>query len=152
LQIEASELRPALDQASLILADVLGADTVDIFLYRADKDTLVALGTSDTPMGRAQHAHGLDRLPVANGGPVVDVFLSGQCYFTGHSEQDPSELKGIVETLGVRSLIAVPLVVDGERRNQVAARMAGNQLEPQSPESRALDVESTRTAEPRLLR
>ena len=39
-----------------------------------------------------------------------------------------NHVRAILDRLGV------------ERRGQVAARMAGNQLEPQSPEARALDA------------
>ena len=124
LRIEATELAPALDQASLILADVLGADKIDVFLYRPGDDSLVALGTSDTPMGRAEHAHDLDRLPLACGGPIAGVFRSGQPYRTGHSERDPDELMGIVATLGVRSTVVVPLAVNGERRGVLGAMSA----------------------------
>ena len=50
------------------MAEALDADKVDIFLYEADKDSLVALGTSDTPTGRQEHELGLDRFPRSNGG------------------------------------------------------------------------------------
>ena len=47
LGIQSPELRPALDQASSLVADALGADKVDVFLHDADSDSLVAMGTSD---------------------------------------------------------------------------------------------------------
>ncbi len=80
LAIQAMDVRSALDQASDLVATALGADKVDVFLYEARIDTLVALGTSDTPMGRKQHALGLDRLPLSNRGKTVEVFQSGQPY------------------------------------------------------------------------
>jgi signal transduction histidine kinase len=43
----------------------------------------------------------------------VDVYLTGQEYYTGHADQDPEINRGVVHTLGVRSLYAVPLRVDG---------------------------------------
>jgi len=52
LVIPSTELRPTLNQASTLVSEVLGADKVDVFLYDADTDTMVAMGTSDTPMGR----------------------------------------------------------------------------------------------------
>ena len=64
LAIEAGDLETALDTAAEALADVLGADKVDAFVYDAATATLVARGTSDTPLGRKQDALGLDRLPV----------------------------------------------------------------------------------------
>ena len=73
--ITSPELRPALDEAANLVAEALTADKVDIFLHEADSDSLVALGTSQTPMGRRQHALGLDRMPLANGGRAVVISL-----------------------------------------------------------------------------
>ncbi len=61
LAIEATEVRSALNQASDLVVQTLSADKVDIFLNDPSVDTLVALGTSDTPMGRRQVALGLNR-------------------------------------------------------------------------------------------
>jgi two-component system, OmpR family, sensor kinase len=116
LQIGATELRPALDQCSLITAEVLGADKSDVFLYDADSDSLVAMGTSDTPMGQEQRRAGLDRQPLANHAPVVAVFQSGTPYHTGQADQDPTQPRGCIERLGIRSELDVPLEVDGDRR------------------------------------
>jgi two-component system OmpR family sensor kinase len=44
LGIQAPELRPALDQASGLVNEALGADKVDVFLYEADTDTLMGHG------------------------------------------------------------------------------------------------------------
>src|SRR5215213_1134141 len=84
LGIASPELRPALDQASDLVAEALGADKVDVFLHEADKDSLVALGTSRTPMGIKQHELGLDRLPLANADPPAEAYASGEPYRTGH--------------------------------------------------------------------
>jgi two-component system, OmpR family, sensor kinase len=67
-------------------------------------------------MGHRQHALGLNRLPLSNGGSSAKVFTSGENYLTGHSEDDPDEVPGIVHALGVRSTIATPLHVAGEPR------------------------------------
>ena len=96
LAIQAPELRP-LNQASDLVAQTLGAEKVDVLLYEAAKDSLVAMGTSDTPMGRRQHELGLDRVPIANGGAQVRVFQTGEPYLTGHADQDPEQPRGIVE-------------------------------------------------------
>ena len=65
LAIQATEARSALNQASDLVAATLSADKVDIFVNDPAVDTLVALGTSDTPMGRRQIALGLNRLPLS---------------------------------------------------------------------------------------
>lgn len=116
LGIEVSGLEDALAEASNLIATALRADKVDAFLYYPEIDTLVAAGTSDTPMGHRQHALGLDRLPLSNGGSCAHVFTTGDNYLTGHAEQDPDELPGIVHALGVRSMVSTPFSVAGERR------------------------------------
>jgi two-component system, OmpR family, sensor kinase len=116
LQIEATELRPALDQCSLITAEVLGADKSDVFLYEAETDSLVAMGTSDTRMGREQRQAGLDRQPIANHAPVVEVYQTGTPYHTGQADQDAAQPRGCIERLGIRSELDVVLDVAGERR------------------------------------
>ena len=63
LAIDETDLHKALDQACHMVAEALGADKVDAALYDATTDSLVAAGTSHTPMGRKQHAIGMNRLP-----------------------------------------------------------------------------------------
>jgi signal transduction histidine kinase len=121
LAIEAVELRPALTEASQLLAEVLRADKVDVFLFDAARDALVAAGTSDTPMGRRQHALGLHVIPLAWGGRDVETYRTGTPFLTGHSEADPREVPGIPRDLGVRSSLLVPLDVQGERRGVLSA-------------------------------
>ncbi len=116
LEIQATEVRTTLSQVTQLVAQALEADKVDIFFHDRDVDTLVALGTSNTPMGRRQRAIGMDRLPIVNRGRTVEVFLTGQSYFTGHADEDPGELVGIKEGLGVVSVIVTAFAVDNERR------------------------------------
>ena len=116
LEVQATEVRTTLNQVTQLVAQALEADKVDIFFHDRDVDTLVALGTSNTPMGRRQRAIGMDRLPIVNRGRTVEVFLTGQSYFTGHADEDPSELVGIKEGLGVVSVIVTAFAVDNERR------------------------------------
>ncbi|HSH81535.1 MAG TPA: ATP-binding protein, partial [Herpetosiphonaceae bacterium] len=46
-------------------------------------------------------------------------FETGQPYLTGHLDQEPDELPGVKERLGVRSVLKVPLDVEGTRRGVV---------------------------------
>jgi signal transduction histidine kinase len=124
LELAPTGLQPALDAAAQLVAEALGADKVDAFLHVQAIDSLVAVGTSDTPMGRKQHAIGLDRLPLANGGRLVEVFRSGASYRTGRADEDPGELIGITRGLGIRSELAAPLAVGGEQRGLLAAACA----------------------------
>lgn len=121
LAIDAPTVAGALDAASGLLSEALGADKVDTSLYDPATDSLVADGTSDTPMGRRQRAIGMDRLPLANGGRVVEVFQTGVPYHTGRADRDPGVLAGFTTGLGVRSVFAVPLEVGGQRRGVLHA-------------------------------
>src|SRR3954454_5995006 len=88
------ELRPALGEAATLVAEALEADKVDVFLYEPASDSLVALGTSQTPMGRRQHELGLHRLPLSNGGRSVVVYKTGEPCLQLRADEDPDELPG----------------------------------------------------------
>jgi signal transduction histidine kinase len=124
LAIEALDVKTALGEASQLVAEAIGADKVDIFLYELSTDTLVAVGVSDTPMGDRQRQIGMDRLPVANGGHTVGVFQTGLSYLTGRADEDPDVPLGLTAGLGVRSVVEAPLAVGGERRGVLAAASA----------------------------
>ncbi|HWA71000.1 MAG TPA: GAF domain-containing sensor histidine kinase [Polyangiaceae bacterium] len=111
----------ALNAAAQRIAEALACEKVDAFLLDESKQTLVAVGTSDTPLGRRQKALGLDLLPLANGGRVVEVFKSGASYLDGDVERDPNELPGIIVELGVRSSLSAVLDVNGVRRGVLCA-------------------------------
>jgi DNA-binding CsgD family transcriptional regulator len=119
LGIASPELHPVLDQAANLVGEALQTDKVDIFLHEAASDSLVALGTSTTPMGRRQHELGLDRLPLANGGRSVLVYQRGEPFLQPRTDEDPLELRSIVDSLGVRSGIFAVLNVAGQRRGVV---------------------------------
>ncbi|HEX9988618.1 MAG TPA: GAF domain-containing sensor histidine kinase [Chloroflexia bacterium] len=121
LAIESTSLKSALNQASDLLVSAINADKIDAFLFDPSNQTLVAVGTSNTPMGIRQHEIGMDRLPLANDGPEVQIFTTGGSYHTGQADKDPEVLVGYTKGLGVRSMIVVPLEVSGERRGVVQA-------------------------------
>jgi signal transduction histidine kinase len=114
-------VKATLEQATTLIAEVLAADKVDVFFHDVESDTLVAFGTSDTPMGSKQHAIGMDRLPLANRGRTVEVFLSGTSYLNQHVDQDPEELVGVKQGLDVKSQIAVVFEVETLRRGVLLA-------------------------------
>ena len=124
LTLEPGDLSAAMTEAAQQVADVLGADKVDVFFYLPAEQALVAEGTSDTPMGRREHALGLDRLPLAQGGRTVEVFRTGRSHRTEHADQDADEVSGLAKDLGVRSSLAVPLEVAGVRRGVLLASSA----------------------------
>ena len=121
LAIDELDLRGALSAACTHVGEALGAEKVDLFLYEAEGEALLALGTSDTETGHRQHQIGMDRQPLANGGVAVRVFRNGEAYHTGRANNDAEQLRGMVEGLGVRSEIAVPLEVRGKRRGVLSS-------------------------------
>ena len=128
LTIKSTGVQSALDQASDLLAVALSADKIDAFLYDPSTNTLIAAGSSRTPMARRQHKIGMDRLPIVNGGRMVEVFQTGKSYLTGHADQDPGVLAGFRRGLGVRSMMAAAFEVDEERRGILQAASAQEDL------------------------
>ncbi len=124
--IEATDLRSALQQAVELITEALGVEKVDAFMLEPATTTLVALGTSDTPLGNLQKALGLDRTPLANGGRGAQTFQTGESYLCNDVQNDMGELLGIREGLGVRSGLAVAITV-GDRRGvlQIASLQPG---------------------------
>lgn len=120
MAIRASDPSGSLKQAADLLATTFGAEKVDVFLQESSSETLVAVGTSDTPLGREQHRLGLHRLAIANGGAAVRVFQTGESHLTRRADQE-GELPGLVDGLGIRSEIIAPVEVAGKRRGVVLA-------------------------------
>lgn len=116
LQLPGADLKATLLHVSDVIARVSGADKVDAFLYDPRRDSLVAVGSSTQPLSMLQRELGLDVLAVSNGGRVVQVFKTGETFFSGRLDEDPVELPGIREALKVRSHLAVALDVGGQRR------------------------------------
>src|SRR5207245_10414525 len=121
VELSVPEVKVALDHALSLIAEVLDDDKVALFFHDSASSTLVALGTSNTPMGRKQHTIALDRLPLANGGRTVEVFLTGTSYLTHHADQDPEELMGVKVRLDVKSEIAAAFEVKTLRRGVLLA-------------------------------
>src|SRR5689334_18656285 len=113
LELPATSVSGTLHQSAQLVAAALHAEKVDTFLYDPTSESLVAYGTSQTPMGAKQQALGLDRLPVAQGGRAVHVYQTGESYRSGHVHLDPAELPGMKEDLGIKSEILVPLSTNG---------------------------------------
>jgi signal transduction histidine kinase len=116
LQSPAADLQVALSHAADAVAHALRADKVDAFLHDPTRESLVAVGVSNQPLSAQQRRLGLDVLPIANGGRVVDVFQTGETYLEGRVDLDKEELRGIRDALAIRSKVGVPLEVGGKRR------------------------------------
>ena len=113
-----------LEQAIEQVREVLAVDKIDIFFLDSTNETLVAMSNRDTAMARLQKAIGMDRLPLANGGSTVEVFLSGTASFNNHVDQDSHELAGVKVGLGVRSQMAVVFKVQTRHRGVVVVASA----------------------------
>jgi signal transduction histidine kinase len=120
LAIRTTDLPRSLKQAADFVVETFAAEKVDVFLHHAASATLVAEGTSDTPLGREQHRLGLDRLPLANGGSAVRVFQTGEPHLTRQADRE-GELPGLVDGLGIRSEIIAPVEIGGVRRGVLLA-------------------------------
>jgi two-component system OmpR family sensor kinase len=119
LSLEGLTVKPTLIEVANLLASAFQADKTDVFVFQADAQQLVALGTSDTPMGHLQHRLDLDVLPLANGGRVAEVFRTGRPYSDGHVELDPLEREAVKTRLRVRSTLMAPFSVADEPRGVV---------------------------------
>ena len=126
LAIGAPDLTSAMQEAAQLISQTFGADKVDALLLEGMTNTLVALGTSDTPMGRQEFALGLHRMPLINGGRAVQVFETGVPHRSGRVDEDPEELPGLSHGLGIRSEIIAPIEGNGTRRGVILASKATN--------------------------
>ncbi len=91
--VRSPELEQILEEVAAHVAGTFGADLAAVFVFRPEVTSLVALGTSPTPLGRRQRALGLDRLPLVNGGRAVATYRTGVPHLTGSAGLDPEELR-----------------------------------------------------------
>jgi two-component system, OmpR family, sensor kinase len=116
IAVTATDRPTMVSQLADVLSTALHADKVDLFMYDKSSDTLIAEGVSTTPMGQLQQQLGLDRLPIQSGGHAVHVYQTGQPFVTNQAERERLVKPGIVQDLGVHSIITVPLTINGVRR------------------------------------
>jgi two-component system OmpR family sensor kinase len=128
LALPGTEVSETVHQTAQLVAQALQAEKVDVFLHDPATQSLVALGTSLTPMGIHEKAVGLDRISLSEGGRAVEVYQTGQPYWTGQAQRDPGELAGMKEELGIKSEMLVPLAVDHQRRGVLLASSSAPQF------------------------
>jgi two-component system, OmpR family, sensor kinase len=104
LEIDPTSLVGALQGVAKLLVEALSADSVQVFLYDAAADALVAAGPANTPTVR---------LPLASGGQIVETFLSGEPAYGEAADHLPG--------VGVRSAVWVPLEVGDQTRGVLVA-------------------------------
>src|ERR1051326_734957 len=66
-----TDVHAALQHATEVLAAFFAADMCDAFLYEPADEVLIALASSQTPLGNHQDSLGLHPLPVSHGGRVA---------------------------------------------------------------------------------
>lgn len=115
-QVDATPIRCALQHAADVLAESFKAEKVDAFFYYPASEMLVALGTSNTPLGHRQRELGLHELPLTHSGRVGWVFQQGRPFRDGHVDNDALELYAVRSHLGVRSTLAAPLEITPDER------------------------------------
>jgi len=120
LAIRATGVTEALTEAACLVAEAVDAEKAQVFLHDPASESMVAVGVNNTALARHEQAIGLDRLLIAGGGRVVDVFQSGISYLTGHADRDPMELSAMTRDLAIRSTMLAALRTEGELSGVVA--------------------------------
>jgi GAF domain-containing protein len=115
LELPTNDVNSTLYQTTQLVAEVLAADKVEAFLHDTATDALVASDVHDMPMELRQDATGIDQLLLVNGGRIVEVFLSGVPYLSGHADQDTEEM------VGMQSEIATIFQVGTQHRGVLLA-------------------------------
>lgn len=94
------------------LCAITQAEVACILLHSEVTDELIALGISDTPLGRLQRESGRDHLPLATSGPLLRVFQSGTPALI-HESRELDELP-MLEAIDIQSMLLVPLRIEQE--------------------------------------
>lgn len=124
--LPAANLQVTMSRAADLISVALRAEKLDAFLYDPARDSLIAVGASNQPLSAKERRHGLDVLPLANGGRAVEVFRTGQTFVAGRLDRDEEEIRGVKEVLEIRSVIGVRVAVGDTPRGVmlVSAREA----------------------------
>ncbi len=92
------------------LCVIMHAEIASIFLHSSATDELITFGSSDTPLGRLQHEHGLDHVPLATSGPLLEVFQNNAPLLGGNAALLAA--LPISSVANIQSVLIVPLRVE----------------------------------------
>jgi two-component system, OmpR family, sensor kinase len=92
------------------LSTIMKVEIASILLHSPATDELLAFGSSDTPLGRLQRERGLDHIPLATSGPLLQVFQHGTPLRLDHA--DELATLPMAQTLGIQSVLIVPLRIE----------------------------------------
>lgn len=92
------------------LCAITHAEIASIFLHSAATDELITFGSSNTPLGQLQHEHGLDHLPLATSGLLLQVLQNDAPLLDG----DTAHLATlpISNVAMIQSVLIVPLRIE----------------------------------------
>ena len=92
------------------LSTILKAEVASILLHSPATDELIALGSSDTVLGRLQREKGFDHIPLATSGPLLQVFQYGTPLRIDNA--DKLATLPFVQAVEIQSLLIVPLRIE----------------------------------------
>jgi signal transduction histidine kinase/antitoxin (DNA-binding transcriptional repressor) of toxin-antitoxin stability system len=92
------------------LCTITQAEIASILIHSPATDELIAFGSSDTVLGRVQRERGLDHIPLATSGPLLQVFQRGEPLRIDGAEA--LDALPLVQAVGVQSMLIVPLRIE----------------------------------------
>lgn len=92
------------------LCTITQAEVASILLHSPATDELVAFGSRDTLLGRLQRERGLDHIPLATSGPLLQVFQRGEPLRLAGA--DELAALPLVQAAGIQSMLIVPLRIE----------------------------------------
>ena len=92
------------------LCAITHAEIASIFLRSAATDELITFGSSNTPLGQLQHEHGLDHLPLATSGPLLQVLQNDTPLLDGNATHLATLPISSIAT--IQSVLIVPLRIE----------------------------------------
>lgn len=107
------KVEAVLPELARALAVAQAVQRVDLLLADAPRDELVSYGLATQARGNGGPGP-LDRLRLADGGPLVGVFQSGQPLLLDDAQSDPEALSCFGSNM--RSLLAAPIQTAGRQR------------------------------------
>jgi two-component system OmpR family sensor kinase len=99
------------------ICTIIPAEIASILLHSPATDELIAFGSSDTPLGRIQRERGLDHIPLAVSGPLLQVLQHGKPLRI--SRADELGALPLMRALGIQSMLIVPLQIEQSSKGLV---------------------------------
>ena len=112
--VEQTDLSTISQHLAEAINRAFGVGKTDIMLHDVEHDELVSVGVSGGELVAAEREVGLDRLPLADPNPIVEVFTSGRPYLCRDTQRDPACRRFAEQR--VRSMLAAPIRVGGKPR------------------------------------